>query len=176
MIALALAGIAALGLAMLIYYGQYIPLILERTVPYFFQSRPAGPGQRGRPAARNLSDLPGAVHSAYRLLPPPGRVWPSAGAAAGGGEPGRPGRPRLRALLICWALVAALFTVAGSRIDMVDKQIFYLVPALALLAGRLLGPALAARAAGALGRREHLPIHLCRRAGSVVLPHYDNRQ
>ncbi|MEO7910874.1 MAG: hypothetical protein ABIV47_14620 [Roseiflexaceae bacterium] len=48
------------------------------------------------------------------------------------------GRTRLRALLICWALVAALFTVVGSRIDMVDKQIFYLVPALALLAGRLL--------------------------------------
>ena len=47
-------------------------------------------------------------------------------------------RTRLRTLLICWALVAALFTVAGSRIDMVDKQIFYLVPALALLAGRLL--------------------------------------
>jgi len=36
-------------------------------------------------------------------------------------------------------LVAALFTVAGSRIDMVDKQVFYLVPALALLAGQLLG-------------------------------------
>jgi len=48
------------------------------------------------------------------------------------------GRPRLRALLICWAIVAALFTVVGSRIDMVDKQIFYLAAALALLAGRLL--------------------------------------
>ena len=35
-------------------------------------------------------------------------------------------RPRLRALLICWVLVAALFTIAGSRIDMVDKQVFYL--------------------------------------------------
>ncbi|MBK9714514.1 MAG: hypothetical protein IPO81_24870 [Kouleothrix sp.] len=46
---------------------------------------------------------------------------------------------RLVVLLLCWATVAALFLLAGSRIAMVDKQVFYLVPALALLAGSLLG-------------------------------------
>ena len=139
MIALALAGIAALGLATLIYYGQYIPLILERTVPYFFQSgQPASAGA-GVQQRETLSDLPGAVSSrgigyfrrpvAYGLQL---ALLLAAVSLAG------LGRTRLRALLICWALVAALFTVAGSRIDMVDKQVFYLVPALALLAGRLL--------------------------------------
>jgi hypothetical protein len=39
--------------------------------------------------------------------------------------------------MICWAAVAVVFTIIGSRIAMVDKQIFYLLPALALLAGRL---------------------------------------
>src|SRR5262249_57041817 len=38
-IALALAGLAALALAMLVYYGQYVPVILERTGPDFFRAR-----------------------------------------------------------------------------------------------------------------------------------------
>ena len=46
-LAIALAGIAALGLAMLLYYGQYIPLILERTVPYFFQVGQPAPTSAG---------------------------------------------------------------------------------------------------------------------------------
>ena len=34
--AIALAALAALVIATLVYYGQYIPLIIERTLPYFF--------------------------------------------------------------------------------------------------------------------------------------------
>ena len=138
-IALALAGIAALGLAMLIYYGQYIPLILERTVPYFFQS--------GQPAQAELGVQQRESFLTYltQYLP---RIGYFRRPVAYGLQLALLlamvslaglGRLRLRALLICWVLVAALFTIAGSRIDMVDKQVFYLVPALALLAGWLLG-------------------------------------
>ena len=139
MLALALAGLAALGLATLIYYGQYIPLIIERTLPYFLQgSQPAAATSSG------IQQREGFLTYLAQYIPRTGyfrrpvayglqlalllAVVSLAGL----------GRSRLRAVLICWALVAALFTVAGSRIDMVDKQVFYLVPALALLAGRLL--------------------------------------
>jgi hypothetical protein len=137
-IALALAGVAAFGLAMLIYYGQYIPLILERTAPYFFQvgqpaTASAGIQQRETFLTYLTQYIP---HTGYFRRPVAYglqlALLLAAVSLAG------LGRPRLRALLICWALVAAIFTVVGSRIDMVDKQIFYLVPALALLAGRLL--------------------------------------
>ncbi|MEO7910875.1 MAG: hypothetical protein ABIV47_14625 [Roseiflexaceae bacterium] len=92
LIGLALAGIAALGLATLIYYGQYIPLILERTVPYFFPERSIRLSQCGRTAARVISNLPDAIHPTVWLLRPPSRVWNSAGAAASGGELSRSGQ------------------------------------------------------------------------------------
>jgi hypothetical protein len=136
-IALALAGLAGLALAMLIYYGQYIPVMLERTVPYFLHSgRPEEQGVTRRPTSF-LSYLAQRVPFTTYLQRPVayGIQLPLLlGALALGSL----GRPRLRALLICWALVAALFTIAGVRIDMVDKQLFYLLPALALLSGRLL--------------------------------------
>jgi hypothetical protein len=135
-IALALAGIAALGLATLIYYGQYVPLILERTVPYFFQAGP--PAQAGAGAQQRESFLTYLAQyiplTSYFQRPVAYGLQLTLLLALV--SLGSLGRPRLRALLICWAIVAALFTVVGSRIDMVDKQIFYLVPALALLAGR----------------------------------------
>jgi hypothetical protein len=137
-IALALAGIAALGLATLIYYGQYIPLILERTVPYFFQA--GSPTQAGAGAQHRESFLTYLAQyiplTSYFQRPVAYGLQLALLLAIV--SLGNLGRPRLRALLICWAIVAALFTVVGSRIDMVDKQIFYLAAALALLAGRLL--------------------------------------
>jgi hypothetical protein len=137
-IALALASVAALALATLIYYGQYIPLIVGRTIPYFLQS--------GQPAQANTGIQQREPFLTYlaQYIPRTGyfrrpvayglqlALLLAAASLAG------LGRTRLRAALICWALVAALFTIAGSRIDMVDKQVFYIVPALALLAGRLL--------------------------------------
>jgi hypothetical protein len=137
-IALALAGLAALALATLIYYGQYIPLILERTVPYFFQSGQPDPASTGaqqrEPFLTYLTHYIPRTGYFHRPVAYGLQLALLLAAASLVGI----GRTRLRALLICWALVTALFTVAGSRIDMVDKQIFYLVPALALLAGRLL--------------------------------------
>jgi len=134
-IALALAGIAALGLATLIYYGQYIPLILERTVPYFFQSGQSAPANVGVQQRESfLAYLTQYIPRFGYFDRPVAYGLQLALLLAAVGLMGL--RTRLRALLICWVLVAALFTIVGSRIDMVDKQIFYLVPALALLAGR----------------------------------------
>jgi hypothetical protein len=137
-IALALAGLAALSLVMLIYYGQYIPVMLERTLPYFFQSGRAAEGGAGLPERASLPvylaryvPLTSYFHRpvAYGLQ----LTFLLAAVGLAG-----IGRPRLRVVLICWALVAALFTIVGSRIDMVDKHVFYLMPPAALLAGRLL--------------------------------------
>jgi hypothetical protein len=137
-IALALAGVAALGLALLIYYGQYIPLILERTVPYFFQSgQPAQADTGVQQRESFLTYLTQYIPRTGYFRRPVAYGLQLALLLAVVSLAGL-GRARLRALLICWVLVAALFTIAGSRIDMVDKQVFYLVPALALLAGRLL--------------------------------------
>ncbi len=137
-IALALAGLAALGLATLIYYGQYIPLILERTVPYFLQSgQPAATGAGVQQRESFLTYLTQYIPRTGYFGRPVAYGLQLALLLAAVSLAGL-ARSRLRALLICWVLVAALFTVAGSRIDMVDKQVFYLVPALALLAGRLL--------------------------------------
>jgi len=137
-IALALAGIAALGLAMLIYYGQYIPLIVERTAPYFFQaSQPAQADAGIQQRESFLTYLTQYIPRIGYFRRPVAYGIQLALLLAVVSLAGL-GRTRLRALVICWVLVAALFTIAGSRIDMVDKQVFYLVPALTLLAGRLL--------------------------------------
>ncbi|HEU5102685.1 MAG TPA: hypothetical protein VFU22_26855 [Roseiflexaceae bacterium] len=137
-VALALAGFAGLALAILIYYGQYIPVMLERTLPYFLQSgRPEELGVTTRRPTSLLSYLAQRVPFTTYLQRPVayGIQLPLLLALPALAEVGR---PRLRALLICWALVAAVFTIAGLRIDMVDKQMFYLLPALVLLTGRLL--------------------------------------
>jgi hypothetical protein len=137
-IALALASIAALGLATLIYYGQYIPLILERTVPYFLGASQPGPASGGAQQRESfLTYLTQYIPRTGYFRRPVAYGLQLALLLAAAGLAGL-AKTRLRVLLICWVLVAALFTIAGSRIDMVDKQVFYLVPALALLAGHLL--------------------------------------
>jgi hypothetical protein len=137
-IALALASIAGLALAMLIYYAQYIPVMLERTLPYFLNSgRPEEIGVTTPRHASFLSYLAQRIPFTSYLQRPVAYGMQLALLLGALGFAGLK-RPRLRALLICWALVAAVFTVVGFRVDMVDKQMFYLLPALALLAGRLL--------------------------------------
>jgi hypothetical protein len=137
-IALALAALAALGLVLLIYYGQYIPLILERTVPYFLQSGQPAQADTGIQQRESfLTYLMQYIPRTGYFRRPVAYGLQLALLLAAVSLVGLRQR-RLRVLLICWVLVAALFTIAGSRIDMVDKQVFYLVPALALLAGGLL--------------------------------------
>jgi hypothetical protein len=138
-LAIGLSALAALGLATLIYYGQYIAPIVERTVPYFLQAATPGDTSAGiqqrQPFLSYLADYwPRMGYferpNAYGLQ----LVVMLAVASLLGVR-----KRRLRALLLCWIAVAAVFMVAGNRISMVDKQVFYLIPALALLVGSLLG-------------------------------------
>ncbi len=136
-IALGLAGLTALGLTILIYYGQYIGPILERTIPYFVGA------DRGEGVNSVQREGFGAYLAGY---------WPRMGYLRITGHYGMQiplllaiagialvrGRAA-RAILLCWALTAGVFLLAGSRISMVDKHLFYLLPALALLAGAALG-------------------------------------
>jgi hypothetical protein len=46
---------------------------------------------------------------------------------------------RMRVVFACWLVVAVAFLVVGSRISMVDKHVFYLIPALALGVGLVMG-------------------------------------
>jgi hypothetical protein len=137
-VALALATTAALAIATLIYYGQYISPIVERTIPYFLQA--ATPGTSAGIQKRD----PFLVYLA--------NYWPRMEylRRSGGyglqlalplGLLGMIGirERKIRILLGCWLAVAALFLVAGSRISMVDKHLFYIIPALALGVGLLIG-------------------------------------
>jgi hypothetical protein len=135
--ALALAAGAALGLATLIYYGQYIQPIIERTIPYFLH---AGDGEGVNAVRRE----PFGEYLA--------KYWPRMGYLRETGHYGLQlplligllGLPlirgrRVRIMLASWLAVGVLFLIAGSRISMVDKHLFYILPALALGAGALLG-------------------------------------
>lgn len=136
-VAIMLAGLAALGLTTLIYYGQYIAPILERTAPYFTRAAGGdGTGIEYPPFSIYLAqywprmsyfDLDTNAYG-LQLTLPIGllgmfvfRNW------------------RMRAIFVAWLLVALLFLVAGSRISMVDKHLFYLIPALVLGCGLIFG-------------------------------------
>jgi hypothetical protein len=135
--AIGLATLLAGGAALVIYYGQYLGPIWQRTIPYFLH---AGDGEGVNAVARPPF---GDYLAAY---------WPRLGYFRAGGHYGMQlilviglaglllVRPRwVRILLGAWLAVGALFLVAGSRMSMVDKHVFYVLPALALGAGALLG-------------------------------------
>jgi hypothetical protein len=136
--ALALAAAAAAALAILVYYGQYIPLFVERTIPYFTQAAaPSGIAEVKRdpfpiylanylPRMAYFNDRGGGYGLLLALpLGLLGWYWLR-------------GRP-IRQALLAWLGVALLFLVAGSRVSMVDKHVFYLIPALALGIGAVFG-------------------------------------
>jgi hypothetical protein len=135
-VAIALAALAAIGLATLIYYGQYIPLILEKTIPYFFggaEGQKVGL-QNHQPFAEYLWEY--WPRFGYFVRPVMYGIQILALLGLVGFFLVR--SRRVLVLFLCWGAVALLFVVAGSRISMVDKQIFYFLPALALLAAPLL--------------------------------------
>jgi hypothetical protein len=120
----------AIALALIIYYGQYIPPIIERTIPYMQTVFTQGPESVGveRPP-----------FGAYMLgfIPHLDRIWPGDYLFYGIGIPMLftiPGfialrqRPLIWLVLATWLSVAVLFMLAGYRISMVDKQIFYMLP------------------------------------------------
>lgn len=131
-----LAIVAALALALLMYYGQYIGPIFEQTLPYFGQALTSSSEELGK-----ASDLPLRVYLArhwrlwdYGLLVPfvlagvwvadgARRIWRFPSGAGGAGFP-----------LVLWAAVAAwmgvtlLFIPLAYKVSMVDKHFFVSAP------------------------------------------------
>ena len=137
-VALALAAAAALGIATLVYYGQYIGPILERTLPYFLQAA--------------TPDTSVGLQNRDPFLTYLANYWPRMEYLRESGSYGlQLALPlgllgmfsardrRARAVFACWLAVAVAFLVVGSRISMVDKHVFYLIPALALGVGLVMG-------------------------------------
>jgi hypothetical protein len=131
----ALSLIVALAAATLIYYGQYIPPIVERTIPYMLSLAASGPESVGvaRPPFsdyffsfwRHLRyDMRPDGFLYYGLLIPLAFVVPGFVALRE--------RPLLWVMLAAWFSVGTLFMLAGYRVSMVDKQLFYIVPAICL--------------------------------------------
>lgn len=134
--AIGLAALAALLIATAVYYGQYIPLIIARTLPYFFGGA-AGQKvgiQNSQPFLAYLADY--IPRLGYTARPVMFGLWIPLVLAPIGLLQLR--SRRMLALAICWAIVTVLFTIAGNRISMVDKQIFYFMPAMMLLAAPVL--------------------------------------
>ncbi len=126
-----IASGVAIALALIIYYGQYIPPIIARTLPYMQTVFTSGPQSVGveRPPFRDyiLGFIP---HLDYR-------IWPGDYLYYGIGIPllfTLPGfialrrQPLIWIVFATWLSVALLFMLAGYRISMVDKQIFYMLP------------------------------------------------
>lgn len=128
-----LAAGVAIALALIIYYGQYIPPIIARTLPYMQSVFTQGPESVGVERPPLMAYLLGYIpHLDYR-------IWPGDYLFYGIGIPvlfSIPGfialrrRPLAWLVLATWFSVALLFMLAGYRISMVDKQIFYMLPAM----------------------------------------------
>ncbi|MCG8351059.1 MAG: hypothetical protein MI924_25095 [Chloroflexales bacterium] len=130
-----LATATAIALALLIYYGQYIGPIVSQTIPYMQQVFTEGPQSVGveRPSfgAYMRGFVPhldyhlwvgghlyyGIVIPLFFLIPGFLALWK---------------RPLLWVVFAAWFTVAVLFMFAGYRISMVDKQIFYMLPAMCI--------------------------------------------
>jgi hypothetical protein len=132
---LGLATGLAIVLSILIYYGQYIPSMIERTLPYMVSVFTRGPQSVGVERPPFGQYLLGYIpHLDYH-------IWPGAYLYYGIAIPlifAVPGFLALRkrwllwAVLAAWFVVAATFTLVGYRLSMVDKQVFYVFPALCL--------------------------------------------
>lgn len=126
-----IASGVAMVMALIVYYGQYIPPIIERTIPYMATVMTQGPQSVGveRPPFGQYmwSFVP---HLDYR-------IWPGDFLFYGIAIPilfTVPGfialrnRPLLWMLMAAWFTVSLLFMLVGYRISMVDKQLFYILP------------------------------------------------
>lgn len=138
--AVVLALLVALGLATAIYYGQYIGPIVAETLPRLLESlRQGGTGLGVRPVSwpeylfqhlLRLSSLSyGLIGPLVLALGSAFLRWPAEEAGAAQEV------PRLRrGVLGAWFGTAFLFFLVGFRVDMVDKEIWFVLPAVALCA------------------------------------------
>jgi hypothetical protein len=128
----------AFGLSLVIYYAQYIPGIVERTLP--FVNRTVVSGQRNAGQAQQepfwLYIARHGPRLGYVNLPVRYGLWLPLILSI----PGLALLVRRRFVaLVCgsWIIVAVLFLLVGSRVSMVDKHFFYVAPALMIASAAL---------------------------------------
>jgi hypothetical protein len=133
--AIILATVLACVLSLVIYYGQYIPGMIERTIPYMTSLATKGPGSVG------VEREPFSVYLSRYVPHVDYHIWPGDFLYYGVAIPALfaiPGfwalrkNPMIWAMLAAWFSIAVLFLLAGYRISMVDKQLFYAFPAICL--------------------------------------------
>jgi hypothetical protein len=133
----------AFALAVAVYYGQYIPSLIERTIPYVSRTVVAGETNPGQTEHEPFWTYI-ARHSlrlGYMSYPVRYGLWlPLLASLPGAWLLRRPeGTHRLAMLVIgAWYGVALLFLLVGSRVSMVDKHFFYLAPAAIICTAALL--------------------------------------
>lgn len=122
-----------LALATLIYYGQYIGPIIERTIPYLLKPNSEHTGATAE-AQQSFAvymwnfvttlryDFVLNPYLYYGIFIPIITVIPGFVLLAK--------KPILWAFAAAWFSVSVLFMLAGYRFPMVDKQIFYMMPAM----------------------------------------------
>jgi hypothetical protein len=143
--AVALASGVAILLSIVIYYGQYIPSMIERTVPYVASLATQGPAAVGVERPPFSQYMAGFWRHLWYDMRPDGFLYygliiplvfcvPGFIALRPQGRTASDRRPRniLWVVMAAWYSVGLLFMVAGYRVSMVDKQLFYIVPALCL--------------------------------------------
>ncbi len=132
----ALALAAAIALSLLLYYGQFIGPLLTQTLPTLLEAaRQGGTGLGTAPVSwseylqSNLERFSGLN---YGLLLP---ILLALGSLLTGwrhaASPAAPS-PLRRWLLGAWFGTALLFFLVGFRVDMVDKEVWFAMPAVAL--------------------------------------------
>jgi len=135
--AAALALGTAVALALLVYYGQFVGPILTRTIPHLLASSQEGGGLGKEVSTWSAylgEHLVRLGSLGYSLL------WPLLLALAGmltgwkHAVESQEGRALRRGLLAAWLGTAFVFFLLGYRVDMVDKEIWFALPALALCA------------------------------------------
>ncbi len=133
--ALWLASGVAMALAVVIYYGQYIPLIIAQTIPYMgtvFTRGPESVGVERPPFGQYMWAF--VPHLDYRIWPGDylyyGLAIPLLFTIPGFSALRR--QPLIWVSFAAWGTLALLFTFAGYRISMVDKQLFYLLPVICI--------------------------------------------
>ncbi len=144
-----LATAAALALALLVYYGQYIPPIIERTLPYFAQIFTASREETGRVGDTWTAYLLRHTRLSYYGLVGPllltavylVREW--AGRFRRGDTDSEQPEARASAVLLwaavaAWVVVLLLFVPAGFKVSMVDKHFFVALPMLVVASAAVL--------------------------------------
>jgi hypothetical protein len=132
--------IAASVLSLGIYYWQFVPLIIERTLPRFGEAA----ADTGRTIGGQEISLAQYFSSYFYLLDIYGMYLPLIAALAGYVIGVRKwGATSLFSLLMSvWGVIAIVFWLVGIKLSMVDKQVFWLMPWMgigaAVLADRVL--------------------------------------